>query len=428
METKNICKGVDLRIIKDNKFKTNTLSLFFHIPLKRETVTKAALLPSVLKCGSEKYPNLRELARHLGDLYNASCGGGIRMKGDGEVLYFTIEYISDLYIGEELTKKIAEFMREYVFFPLVKDGGFLPEYVEREKTNLKNSILGLINDKKEYADVKCREAMFGAESGYGMFEAGYVEDLDAITPQNLYDFYTDVIKSAKVDVFIGGSADDKMADIIVVETLADKLLPRDCDYIKTIPALSERKDIQVITEEISVVQSKLAMGLCCDVEPTSNEYYPLMVGSCIFGGSPFSKLFNNVREKLSLAYYAACRTDRMKSVMMISSGIETKNYQAAYNEIMVQFNKMKNGEIEDTELLAAKKYLSNSLNSMQDSLKAMEDYYLSQAIMGTEQSFDELLANLERVTIEDIKNVWKKVKFDTVYFLKGNAANGQEEE
>jgi len=196
MQTKNICNGVDLRTIPNPKFKTNTLSIFFHIPLKRETVTMAALLPAVLKRGCEKYPEYKTITRHLADLYSASCSSGIRLKGEGEVLYFTMSYIADTYIGENLTAQVAEFLKELVFCPLVRDGGFLPEYVESEKVNLRNAILGLINDKKEYADAKCREAMFGKD-GYGMFEAGYAEDLDSITPQKLYAFYQEILSGAK---------------------------------------------------------------------------------------------------------------------------------------------------------------------------------------------------------------------------------------
>ena len=208
--------------------------------------------------------------------------------------------------------------------------------------------------------------------------------------------------------------------------LLPELEPRSAVYIKTKPAESGRSEVQHITEEINVVQSKLAMGICCGVEPDSKDYYALMLGTCIFGGSPFSKLFNNVREKLSLAYYATSRTDRLKSVMMISSGIETGNYQAAYDEIMVQLEKMKNGEITGAELDAAKKYLANGINSMKDSMRTMEDYYLSQVIMGTDQSPDELLQRLSGVDVTAIKNVMSRLRLDTVYFLKGNAKGGEE--
>ncbi len=419
MQSRKICDGVDLRMIESPKFKTNTLSIFFHIPLKRETVTKAALLPSVLKRGTEKYPEFKILTRHLADLYSASCGGGIRQKGDGEVLYFTIEYVADAYIGESLTARAAEFLRELVFRPLLKDGGFLPEYVESEKTNLRNAILGLINDKKEYADVKCREAMFGTD-GYGMFEAGYAEDLESITPQNLYEFYQEVLANAKADIFVGGTLSEENINKIC-EILTPELKPRQAFAVKTQPAVPVREKVQEIVEKIPVAQSKLAIGLRCGVEPTSKEYYALMLGSCIFGGSPFSKLFNNVREKLSLAYYAACRTDRLKSVMMISSGIETRNFQKAYDEIMVQLGAMKQGEFTEDELAAAKKYLANGLTAMNDSMRTLEDYYLSQGILGQNQSPEELIACLNQVTIPEIQAVMQQVTVDTVYFLKGEA-------
>ena len=424
MQTKSICKGVDLRILNDPKFKTNTLSIFFHIPLKRETVTYAALLPSVLKRGSQKYPRLSDMAKRLTDLYSAVCAAGVRLKGDCEVLYFTMDYIADAYIGENLTDAVLEFMEEFVFAPLTKDGGFLPEYVDGEKENLRQAILGLINDKKEYTDVKCREAMFGKE-GYGMFEAGYVEDLDEITPEGLYDFYRSVLQNAKVDIFMNGTVEEENA-AAVMRTFAARLLPREADYGKTRVAVSNRKAVQKIVEEIDVAQSKLAIGLCCGVEPTAKAYYALMLASCIFGGSPFSKLFQNVREKLSLAYYAGCRTDRMKSVMMISSGIETKNYQAAYDEIMVQLDKMKQGEITDAEIAAAKKYMATGIRSIKDSLRGMEDYYLSQVMMGQQQDLDSLLQCLNAVTRDEIKAVMQKVTPDTIYFLKGIESGGED--
>lgn len=424
LQTKHICDGVDLRILNDTKFKTNTISLFFNIPLKRETVTRAALLPAILKRGSQKYPTLTDVSRRLADMYSASCYAGVRMKGDGEVLYFTVEYIADSYIGQSLTADAAEFLREFVFCPLLEDGCFTREYTQSEKTNLKNAISGLINDKKEYADVKCREAMFGRD-GYGMFEAGYEEDLESITPQSMYEFYSDIIKNAKVDIFLGGTVTEEVKSI-AERVLVPELKPRSGGYVKTVPATVARTEAQYITEEIDVVQSKLSIGLRCGVDACSDDYYALMLGTCIFGGSPFSKLFNNVREKLSLAYYAASRTDRLKSVMMISSGIETKNYNAAHDEIMVQLEKMRNGEISDDELAAAKKYLANGINSMKDSMRTMEDYYLSQIIMGTQQSPEELLECINRVEISQIRDVMRGLSLDTVYLLKGNA-DGEEE-
>lgn len=422
--TEHIKNGVDFRYIKAEKFKTNIISVFFNIPLKRETVTKAALLPSVMKRGTMQHKTLTELTRYLFDLYSASLRAGIRSKGDGEVLYFTIEYIRDKFIGENLTDKIVELLNEFIFNPLVdEENGFKQEYLDGEKVNLKNAIEGLINDKRDYVEFKCREAMFPSE-GYGMYEAGSVEDLPSITTKNLYEFYKQVISSAKVDIFVSGDFDENSLDNIKTK-LSNNFEPRNAVYANTKIALPTGREAQKIVEEIPVVQSKLCIGLKCGIEPTSPEYYGLLLGGCVFGGSPFSKLFNNVREKLSLAYYAVSRTERFKSTMFISCGIETEKYQAAYDEIMVQFNKMRSGEIEDSELENSKLYMINSFNSMKDGLRTMEDYYLSQAIMGNDGGIDDLIERVGKVTKDEVVAAFNKIELDTIYFLKGNGGEEQ---
>ena len=388
----HIKNGVDFRLIPAQKFKTNVISVFFNIPLSKSTVTKAALLPSVMKRGTEKHKTMNEISKYLDELYSATLRAGIRSKGDGEVIYFTVEYIRDKFIGENLTQKIVDLLKEFIFCPLAGDDGFVEEYLNGEKENLKNAIEGLINDKKEYVEVKCREAMFGGE-GYGMFEAGFA---------------------------------DETVEMLKTE-LAGEFEPRDSGYVKTKIAVPEGKEINRIVEEIAVVQSKLCIGLKCGIEPTSKEYYALMLGGCIFGGSPFSKLFTNVREKLSLAYYASVRTERFKSTMFISSGIETDKYQAAYDEILVQFNKMKSGDITDSEVVNSKLYLTNGFNSMKDGLRTMEDYYLSQAIMDNKGEIDDLIEMTNKVTKEEIVEAFNKVEIDTVYFLKGCASDGGDE-
>lgn len=419
--TEHIKSGVDFTYLNAEKFKTNTISVFFNIPLKKETVTYAALLPAVMKRGTKKHKTMNEISVYLDELYSATLHAGIRVKGDGETLYFTIEYIRDEFIGESLTGKIIELLKEFVFEPLTGDSGFNEDYLKGEKQNLKNAIEGLINDKREYVEFKCREAMFGGE-GYGMFEAGRVEDLPGITGSSLYDFYSGVISGAKVDVFAGGSFSDSALDEIRSE-LCEAFTERRAEYVETEIAAAAG-ETRNITEEIPVVQSKLCIGLRCGIEPTSKMYYALILGSCVFGGSPFSKLFNNVREKLSLAYYATSRVERFKSTMFISCGIETDKYSAALGEIMAQFEKMKNGEIEDSEIENSKLYMKSRFTSMKDSLRTMEDYYLSQAIMNNDGGIDELIERIDKVTKEEIVEAFKRIEPDVIYFLKGNISEG----
>ncbi|MGN0179873.1 MAG: EF-P 5-aminopentanol modification-associated protein YfmF [Monoglobaceae bacterium] len=425
MKTIKMCDGVDLHIVNEPKFKTNLMSVYFNIPLKRSTVTYAALLPAVLKRGCVKYPTLTDISRRLDDLYSTTVNAGVRTKGDGEVMYFTAEYVSDRFIGESISTEVADFLKEFIFSPLTVDGAFSETYVDSEKVNLKNAIAGLINDKREYAEFKCREAMFG-QDGFGMFEAGYVEDLDEITPCSLYEFYKCVLETAKVDIFLSGAVDDRLVET-AGDVLASAFKPREVEYAKTDIAENTNKPLKNVTEEADVVQSKLCMGLRCGVDPAGDEYPALVLGSCIFGGSPFSKLFMNVREKLSLAYYAGSKVAMFKSVMLISSGIQTENYQVAYDEIMAQFKKMQDGVIDEFEIESAKKYLSNTYNSLKDSLRGMEDYYLSQAILGSHGTIDKFLEKINAVTKEQICSVMNNIKFDTVYFLKGKLTGGEAE-
>ncbi len=415
IKTEIIGEGISLNLAPARQFKTNRISVFFYVPVKRENVTKISLLRQVLKRGSENYPTLTALAEKLEDLYGANLSGGIRKKGDGELFYFTVEYIADRFVGENITREAAQLLNEVVFNPLIIDGGFSADYLAQEKNNLKNYIEGIINDKREYAQLKCLEEMFKGEA-YGIFEYGYIEDFDGITPQSLYEFYKEIIESARVEIFVNGTFDDEAVSAEIKSIF--KLSDRKCQGIETEIA-KKREEVKTITEEMEVTQSKLCLGLTCNIKYSDPDYYALVLYNCIFGGSPVSKLFNNVRERLSLAYFVFSRVDKMKSFMLISSGIETENYNKAYGEIMAQMDNMNRGKITAEEFDAGKKYLKNSFNSMKDSISAMEDFYMSQIICKTDETLESIIEKINNVTMEEVIRVGKKISLDTIYFLKG---------
>ncbi len=185
--TEKIAEGVNLRLAPARQFKTNKITMYFHTPIKRENVTYISLLRQVMKRGTKNYPTLTDLAAKLEDLYGASLSGGIRKKGDGELFYFSVEYIADRFVGENITREAAALLNEVVFNPLIIDGGFSADYLNQEKKNLKNYIEGIINDKREYAQLRCINEMFEDEP-YGIFEYGYIEDFDSITPKVYMNF------------------------------------------------------------------------------------------------------------------------------------------------------------------------------------------------------------------------------------------------
>ncbi len=417
-----LAKGVNLRVFNTDKFKTNLISVYIRLPLCRETVTKAALLPRVLKRGTEKYPTMTLLSKKLQELYGATLSNGISKRGDVEMLKFSIGFVSDSFINGSIISDVVDVMREFVLCPKLEDGHFDVEYVKQEKENAKNFILGLVNDKKEYARVRCNEIMF-EDDPYGIFEYGYVEDLEKINAENLYLFYRDLLESCEIDIFAGGSFDIEEMKMELMAAFGE-LKERNSKRVETKLAAIE-KDIKVknIVEEMPVTQSKLCMGFNCGIAPNSEEYYSFMLFSCIYGGSPFSKLFNNVREKLSLAYYVFSAVDMHKGYLKISSGIEAEKYDAAYDEIMLQLNKMKNGEFSDDEIASAKKYIDTAMGSTKDSLSAIEDFYINRVILESDESVDEFMDKINEVSREEIVRVANKIQLDTIYLLKGVGTN-----
>ena len=193
VQSVELAKGVNLRMYKTNKFKTNRISFYLRLPLCRETVTRAALIPRVLKRGTEKYPTMTQLSKRLEELYGASLSGGICKRGDLELLRFSVHYVADDFINESIMSEIIDVLKEYVLCPKLEGGCFDGEYVRQEKENAKSFILGLVNDKKEYARVRGTEVMF-EDDPYGIFEYGYVEDLEEIDEKNLYSFYKELCK------------------------------------------------------------------------------------------------------------------------------------------------------------------------------------------------------------------------------------------
>ncbi len=422
-EKYEISKGVTLRFLETEKFKTNVMSVYFRMPLCRENVTKAALLPRVLKRGTLKFPTMSELSGRAEELYGASIGADTGKRGDMLLLRASVQFVSDSFISENIFGDVCDLLKEFVLCPYTVDGAFDKAFVEQEKENTKNYIFGLINDKKEYAAVRCNEIMFEGDP-YGINSYGYVEDLEHIDEKNLYEYYLDMIRNAGVDIFVSGSFDKGAVMAEIENSFKTFLGDREVEAVCTVLAEPEEGiEVKNVTEEMQVSQSKLAMGFNCGIKPVSKEYYALALFSCIYGGSPFSKLFNNVREKLSLAYYVFSAIDRNKSCMKINAGIEASKYSEAFEEIMLQLDLMKKGEFSDEEINSAKKYFKTQIGSVKDNLVATEDFYMSRGLLGYEESIDDFLENINAVTREDIVSAANTLQLDTVYFLKGVLEN-----
>ncbi len=419
MQDRKIKDGISLHSLQTNKFKTFTLSFYIHRPLKEEEVTLNALLPFIMKRGSVLYPNLAAISKKLEELYGGFFDCGIRKKGEDQVICFNFEFVSPKYVKNDpqYLNEIYRFAFDIVLNPLIYDGGFKEEYVIREKENLKDHIEGLINDKKEYASLRCLSQMCTGEN-YALYEYGRIEDMERIDGKVLYNHYQDILRSSVIDVFAVGEVD--------LKPLEQKLsgVERSLvsyEYPKT-SVLKKSSDIQVAEDKFEVAQGKLAMGFRTNTGFCDEDAFALTLFNSIFGSGAHSKLFNNVREKLSLCYYAYSRLEKQKGIMLVSSGVEFENFKKAHDEILAQLQDIREGKVSDAELNASKKAIVNILMSLNDSAFSMEDFYLSGLIAGKVTDIEEYIRKIEETTLEEVVKVAGKIQLDTVYYLTGKEA------
>ncbi len=416
MKIEKINNRVNYIKVKNDKFKTFTVSFYFHNTLSKETASLNALLPYVMKTGSGKYKDMTEISNALEDLYGGMFDCSIRKKGEDHIIGFNFEFVSNKYVKEEgYIDKVFDFIFDVLFNPLTENGGFSKENTEREKINLINYIESLINDKKEYASLRCTEEMCKGDN-YAVFEYGEIDRINKIDEKGLYKHYLDVIKNSRVDIFVMGNIDFDSIDgkIYNIQFEDGNVSYPSCDIKK------EPKEIKEIEESFDVAQGKISMGFTigeCD-------RYALTVFNSVYGSGAHSKLFNNVREKLSLCYYAYSRIDNFKGIMKVNSGVEFKNFKKAYDEILLQLEDVKDGNISPAQLDASKKSVINSLKSLNDSLFSMENYILNGLIKGEITEISEYIKGIEEVTVSDIVKVASKVKLDTVYYLTGSNVTG----
>lgn len=418
MKQFNIADGISLNYIEDSKFKTTTLLVAIHSKLCRENATKNALLPLVLKRGSEKYKTFDEMEKKLCELCGAAMGCNVIKRGEDQIMCFEMSVISDKYAlgGKKLLNESFEVLNDVIFNPLVSDGAFLNEYVESEKNNLSDMIDAMVNDKQNYALWRLFETMCEKEP-FGIHELGIKEDIKNIDAKNLYEHYKNIIKTAPIDIFVCGNADVEELAKALAENFKDVM--RDTkNYPQTLVHMP-RNEVLKTNEEFEANQAKLSLGFSYDTDFASDDYYSLAVAVSIFGSGVHSKLFNNVREKLSLAYYAFARLEKRKQIMLVGMGIEEKNYQKALDETLLQMQLLKDGEISDDEFNGAVMFLTNNARSVRDSQMSMIMYYLDNLADGVTNTIEDYCAKIESVTKESVQKVFESMKLDSIYFLKG---------
>ncbi len=385
-------------LIKTNRFKTNLYAIFLTIPMKKEDATINSLIPAVLRRGTEKYPTQLEIEKRLEEMYGASFNCGVDKIGNYQVLKFYIEGLSDEYTEEK--QNIEELLKEIIYSPILENGYFKKEYVEQEKENLRLIIESRKDNKARYAYERCIEEMFENEP-YGVYKYGTVEDVEKITPESLYNQYKKILKNAQIDVFGCGNQLEEI-----------EIPHKNTIEIKNTIHENKHKEIK---EKADVTQGKLIIGL-----DTPEENKPaITMYNAILGGGANSKLFQNVREKASLAYSAGSSYIRRINSMFIKTGIKNENYEKTLEIIKKQLQDMKQGNITDKEFRDAKQLIISSLKLIPEQQEDLIAFTYDQKIFGENQPIDEYISNISKVTKENVIEIAQKIDIDTIYFLYG---------
>ena len=416
IETHQLKNGTYVHYISADRFKNVNFTVNITVPIKRPDVTFNTLIPAVLRQGSAKFPVTKDLNIYLDDLYGANISYGIKKRGNYQVIVINFNTISDRYApNSKPFDKLLKLAAEILFNPLVKDNAFDNEYVNREKENLRQYIESVINDKREYAKIKLINEMFSKED-YGIFSNGYVEELDQITPENLYSYYKKLISEGLWEIFVTGPVNVEECNNFInsyfnFEKNVFNYSPADFGKYSN--------EIRKIEEAADVTQGKLSIGMRTNVTINSPLYFAMIVMNNLYGGSVHSKLFLNVREKMSLAYYASSAYDAYKGFILINSGIEFSNYEIALKEILKQLDDVKSGIFTEQDIKFSKLSIINAYNSVKDSAVAMENFYSSQTLTKTFLTIEEIIDRINKVTKDDIIKAANTVTPDTVFFLKG---------
>ena len=422
--------GVFLTTLRTDKFKTDCLSVNLLTQLRRETVSKAALLPRVLLRGSVNHPDLDAIAQISDELYGARVLPLVRKKGEILSVGLYAGFLADRFTpdGSKLLEPVARLLGELLLSPATRGGLLLRPYVDSEKEKLIDDIRARVNDKRSYAMDRLIEQMC-CDEDYGGDDMGTESDAAAVGYVELTRWYRSLLQTAPVEIFYCGASEPWRVAAACTDALIT--LPRgEIDYdlgtdVRMNAIEAQPRDFD---ETLPVAQGKLCLGFRIGEAMEDPDFAAIAVFNAIYGGSVTSKLFENVREKLSLCYYASSACDSFKGVMLVSSGVAPADRERAQAEILAQLDAVRRGEITDEELNAARTYLSGALRALTDSPGALEEFYLSQTLKGLDYGPEELAALCELVTVDDVRAVCAGMELDAVYFLHGDAEDGDPED
>ena len=417
IQTKEILPGITLRCCRDTRFKQGCMSFQFLRQMDAGEAHLNALLPSVMLRATLPHPDLRSISQHLDSLYGVTLGALVRRIGDYQTVGFYLNFMDDRFAlpGESVLDGVLAFLEEVLTQSPLENGGFLEVLVESEKKNLIATIESELNNKAAYAQGQLLKTMC-REDAFGLPRLGEKEDVAKIGAKELYDHYLKVRRESPLEIFYVGAADlDTLAGLIT--PMAEKW---DRSYVN-LPAQTPFKAVEGrhLTEAMDIAQGKLTMGFVTPILRSSPDFAALHLLNTIFGSGMTSKLFQNVREKLSLCYSIGSSVYVTKGILTVNAGIDFDKEEQTRQEILRQLDLCKQGEITEEELRSAKEAIHSGLRATMDSPGAIEGYHSTSILNGTVLSREEYMEAVEKLTIDDVVAAANTITYHSSFFLKG---------
>lgn len=416
-----------IHVLQTKRFKTYALSLYAGVPLTESGVTPTALTPFVLRRGTEAYPETIAFRERLDDLYGAGFGFDLYKRGDSQIVQFKLDVINDRFVSssESLLQEALQFLGQVVTAPALENGSFRNKYVAAEKATVSKRIDAIVNDKIRYAAERCIEEMCKGEP-FALPALGLKRELESLDAATLYANYSRWLEQAAMDLYVVG--DTTLEEVQQMVAKAFRLPEGGPSAYAPVKFHQARTEPQYVTERLDVGQGKLNMGLTVPVTYASQDYAAMLVYNGVLGGFPHSKLFINVREKASLAYYAASRIDGHKGIITLQSGIEIGNYERALGIILEQLAAMRSGDFAEDDLKRTQAMLLNQLRELQDSAFERISFDFSNVLAGADRTGESFIAEIMAIDASQVVAAAQKTELDTIYFLrdrKGASADAE---
>lgn len=420
-QRREIGKDIYFSRITDSRFKTNGIFIAFLSPLSEEIASENAVVSRYISKLNKKNPTYTSMNNMLSAMYCAKLCGSVSSMGDTQGIIFSINYIDSKYAlnGENMDSEAVEVLADCLFNPLAENKKFDENILSLEKQSVIDDIESEINDKQAYASQKAYEIMFRNEP-YAFRALGTVEGVKRVTPESAYRAYLRILHHCRIEIICSGTSD--FEEVKKKLTSLFTKLPRDEIFSCKTRRSPLKPAPETVEEKMDVTQSKMILGFKTDCDNLS----ALFVMNEIFGGTPTSKLFENVREKMSLCYNCHSSINWIKGAAFVSCGVEKGNIKKAYNEILNQLKSIQKGEFTEEDVVNAKMYRKNYLKAYNDSLNAIAAWYMSRIYCDSIATPEEWAERTEKVTKEEIIKAANSLKLDTFYVLSSDEEKSEQ--